>query len=93
MIFYYDHYGNIFHNRYDAIIAPNPCYLYYYDKEFSQANWNVEPSKSLQELYRERAEWIRNNYEYVILAYSGGADSTNVLESFYYNNIHIDEIL
>ena len=27
------------------------------------------------------------------MAYSGGQDSTNILETFYYNNIHIDEIL
>lgn len=93
MIFYYDDFKNIYKNRYEAIISPNPCWFYWYDKELKQLDWQTEPSESLQQLYKERAQWIRDNYEYVIVAYSGGIDSTNVLESFYYNNIHIDEIL
>ena len=68
-------------------------YFYFYDEEFSKINWFIEPKDSLQTLYRKRAEQIRQDYEYVILAYSGGHDSTQVLETFYYNNIHINEIL
>jgi hypothetical protein len=60
---------------------------------FSQFDWKTEPSESLQQLYKERAQQIRDDYEYVILCYSGGNDSTNILETFYYNNIHIDEIV
>jgi hypothetical protein len=59
---------------------------------FQEQDWTIEPSKSLQTLYKERAQRIRNNYDYVVLFYSGGADSHNVLCSFLYNNIPIDEI-
>lgn len=93
MIFYYDDSKNTYRTRYEATISPNPCWFYCYDKDLSQVPWTIEPQQSLSQLYRERAEWIRANYDYVVLAYSGGIDSTNVLESFYYNNIHIDEIL
>lgn len=65
----------------------------YYDDLFESFDWSKEPKESLEQLYKERAEQIRENYEYVVICYSGGIDSTTVLETFYYNNIHIDEIL
>jgi hypothetical protein len=40
-----------------------------------------------------RAEDLREKYEYVVLCLSGGIDSRNVFESFYNNNILIDEIV
>jgi hypothetical protein len=60
---------------------------------YSCCDWTVEPVESLSELYKRRAEQIRNRYDYIVLAYSGGADSDQVLHSFIDNNIHIDEIL
>ena len=93
-IFYYsENKENSFDNRIDADMHQDPCFLYYYDKEFASSDWKTEPKKSLKELYKERAEQIRAKYAYLILAFSGGHDSTQVLETFYYNNIHIDEIL
>jgi len=93
MFFYNDSATFPYANRIDAILAPDPCFFYFHDNEFKNYHWTVEPKKSLKELYKERAEQIRKDYEYVILAYSGGHDSHNILESFYFNNIHIDEIL
>ena len=92
-MFYYDEQGNIFKSKIDAIKVPQTCYFYYYDKEFLAANWKLEPNESLDELYKQRAQQLRDKYDRIVIAYSGGADSTCVLESFYYNNIHIDEIL
>ena len=63
------------------------------DKEFGVANWSLEPKESLLEIYRNRALQLRQKYDYLILCYSSGADSTNMLHSFLYNNIPIDEIL
>lgn len=60
---------------------------------FSCYDWKVEPQESLKELYKRRAEQIRNRYDYIVLPYSGGADSDNVLHSFIDNGFHIDEIL
>ena len=93
MYFYYDENNKIYKSRYEAIITPKPCFFYYYDKEMSLIPWTIEPKKSLQQVYKERAESIRSENDYIILCYSGGIDSTNMLETFYYNNIHIDEIL
>lgn len=48
---------------------------------------------SLDELYVLRAKQLRDKYDYLILAYSGGADSHNILQVFLKNNIKIDEII
>lgn len=92
-IFYYDEESKVYTNQIDALLSGKKCYLYFYDKEMSVVDWKKEPSESLDTLYKIRAQYIRDKYKYVILCYSGGHDSTNILETFYYNNIHIDEIL
>lgn len=63
------------------------------DQEFSQYNWTVEPTESIGELYRQRAQQLRDNYDYIILVYSSGADSDNILTTFINNDIKLDEIL
>lgn len=93
MYFYYTKNGKSFGSRYEALIEPEPCFLYFYDKEFINVDWTIEPTKTLPELYKDRAISIRNRYDYLVLAYSGGIDSTNILETFYHNNIPIDEIV
>jgi hypothetical protein len=92
-IFYYDSKRNTYDNRAAAIASSDTCFFYYHDLEFSKVDWKKSPYEPLSLLYKERAQWIRDNYEYVILCYSGGSDSSMILETFYYNNIHIDEIL
>lgn len=67
--------------------------LYYFDEVFSNLNWKIEPPHSLEYYYLEQAKRIRDNYDYVILCYSGGYDSTNILETFYFNNLKIDKIV
>ena len=61
------------------------------DKVYSALNWQVEPSESLAELYKRRAQQIRDNYDYIVLWLSGGADSANILDIFTENDIHLDE--
>lgn len=63
--------------------------------EFNDTVWkNFDRSLlgkiSLKELYRQRAQQIRDSYDYVVLYYSGGSDSTNILETFIENNIKLD---
>jgi hypothetical protein len=62
------------------------------DVEFNSMDWTVEPNESLNELYRQRAQQLRDQYDYLILWFSGGADSTNVLDSFLLNDIKLDEV-
>jgi hypothetical protein len=46
----------------------------------------------LNNLYKQRAEQLRDNYDYLILYYSGGSDSHNILKTFIDNDIKLDEV-
>lgn len=46
----------------------------------------------LDSLYKLRALQLRETYDYLILNYSGGPDSHNILMTFLNNNIKLDEI-
>ena len=60
---------------------------------FDCYDWTQEPTESLAELYRQRAEQLRNQYDFIVLVYSSGADSQNVLNSFVDNDIKLDEVV
>lgn len=60
---------------------------------FECYDWTMEPVANLSELYKQRAQQLRENYDYIVLQYSGGADSDNVLQTFVDNDIKIDEIV
>jgi hypothetical protein len=60
---------------------------------FSKIDTTVEPALSLRELYKIRAQQLRNNYDYIRLEFSGGSDSTTVLYSFINNGIPLDEVV
>jgi hypothetical protein len=92
-IFWYDADKNVYKTHIDALKSGKECCIYYNDSLYGSVDWKTEPSFSLKELYKLRAQEIRDSYERVILCLSGGIDSRNVLESFYYNNIQIDEII
>lgn len=47
---------------------------------------------SMIELYRQRAQQLRDSYDYIILAYSGGADSDQMLRTFLTSHIPVDEV-
>lgn len=93
MIFWYDNEKNIYMSHIDALKSGKECNLYYEDHFYQKLTWKIEPSLSLDQLYKLRAEEIRDTYEHVILSLSGGIDSRTILETFYKNNIHIDEII
>ena len=65
----------------------------FHDQLFAAANPVIEPSQSLLELYCERVRQIREKYDYVVLYYSGGADSHNILKCFEYTDTKLDEIV
>jgi hypothetical protein len=68
-----------------------PVLWHFNDDVYGAMEWHHEPSQTLSELYRTRAEQLRNRYDYLVLWYSGGADSACVLDSFVQNNIFLDE--
>lgn len=63
------------------------------DRVFNSYDWSIEPQESIDELYNRRARQIREKYDYVIISYSGGADSHNILMSFVRQGLHVDEIV
>lgn len=63
------------------------------DDILSSYDWRVEPSQSIEELYKIRAQQIRDRYDYLIVMFSGGCDSTAVLDSFVDNEIKLDEVM
>jgi hypothetical protein len=98
---YYPYYvvGDLkFQSKFEALIyaknhnVTNISY-HFHDEVFSSYDWTQEPTESLSELYKQRAQQLRDQYEYLILGFSGGADSTNILKTFIDNNIHLDEIV
>lgn len=66
--------------------------FWFHDEYFDQFNWQVEPEISLEQLYINRAKQLREKYDYLILSFSGGTDSREVLYTFLNNDIFIDEI-
>jgi hypothetical protein len=59
---------------------------------FSSYDWTIEPKENILELYRQRAQQLRDQYDYIVLVYSGGADSETILQSFIDNDILLDEV-
>lgn len=69
---------------------------YYFNNIFQESIEKIDHIHSadinLKELYRQRAQQLRDQYDYLILNYSGGADSHNILSVFLDNNIKLDHI-
>lgn len=55
-------------------------------------NCALEPETPLNVMYRERALRLREEFDHLILMYSGGTDSHNILRTFLDNGIHLDEV-
>lgn len=62
------------------------------DNIFATHPWHIDTQIDLKQLYKKRAEQIRDKYDYIVIWYSGGVDSFTVLNTFKENNIHVDEI-
>lgn len=63
------------------------------DRVYSSIDWTIPIETPLLELYKKRALQLREQYDYLVLYYSGGADSTMALHAFIDNNIFIDELI
>jgi len=76
-----------------AVEHAKPVVWVFNNDEFNQHDWKKEPELSLDQLYDQRARQLREQYDYLILSYSGGADSHNILTAFQRQGLHIDEII
>jgi hypothetical protein len=66
--------------------------FHFHENVFRKFDWSTEPEVSIDTLYKLRAQQLRSKYKYLILAFSGGSDSTQTLQTCLKNNIFIDEI-
>lgn len=85
-----------FHSKLQAIEAMQKTGIHLHwdfnEAVFECYDWTKEPTESILELYKNRAQQLRDQYDYIVLLYSGGADSENVLQTFLRNDIKLDEL-
>lgn len=74
-------------------VIKQPVKFNFNDEVFGAFDWTKEPPGDLKHWYKARAEQLRNEYDYIALLYSGGADSHNILQTFLENNIFIEELV
>lgn len=86
--------NDIFYHKPSALIAASKLKklvsYHFYDEVFDSFDRSLLGKKSLDALYLERAKQLREKYDYLILYYSGGSDSRNILMTFLNNNIKLD---
>jgi hypothetical protein len=92
---YYTVNGIEFDNKIAALIRASELNTdvkwHYFDNVFENAKKdNLLVDTNIEELYKIRAQQLRDSYDYLILNYSGGSDSHNVLHTFLKNNIKLD---
>lgn len=89
--------NEIYYNKYQALLEATKlkqhARWFFNEDTFIRYPWQVEPEETLRELYCQRAQQLRDSYDYIRLEASGGADSTTVVFSFLLNNIHLDEVV
>ena len=94
---YYTVGGNIHYSKPEALIdatkTDNFPVWNFNNTNFGQVDWLVEPESDLSDLYRLRAQQLRDRYDYIRIEVSGGADSSTTLYSFLLNEIHVDEVV
>jgi hypothetical protein len=93
---YYDVGGVKTYSKLEAIElqkSTNQFPEWHFNREvLDTVNWTKEPAVDLWELYKARARQIRNSFDYVVLFYSGGSDSFNMIDSWISADCKIDEI-
>jgi len=86
----------VFNRKFDAMLHASKNNLkvkfVYHDQIWENFDKTLLGKVPLSMLYKERAQQLRDSYQYLILNYSGGADSHNILMTFLNNNIKLDEI-
>jgi hypothetical protein len=94
---YYTCNGKEFQSKVNALIyskvTNQPVKWVFHDQVYDSYNWAREPAESIDALYDRRAKELREKYDYLVLSYSGGSDTHNILESFIRQGLHIDEIV
>ena len=85
-----------FINKYEALLhaTTNNLTVQYnfFNSVWENFDRTLLGTRTLKDLYKERAQQLRDKYDYLIVYFSGGADSYNVIRSFIDNGIKLDEV-
>ena len=89
--------STIFDNKYDALKFANQTNqldvkFYFHNHIWKSVDKSLLGKVSLPQLYKERAMQLREKYDHLVLHYSGGSDSHNILHTFLSNGIRLDEV-
>lgn len=86
-----------FANKHQALVYSTknniPVQYHWFDQAFDNFDRSTLGTRNLMDLYLQRAQQLRDSYDYLILNYSGGSDSWNILRIFLDNNIKLDHIM
>jgi hypothetical protein len=77
----------------ESKLLQKPVSWIFNNSVYGSIDWSIPITESLPELYARRVNQLREQYDYIALYYSGGADTNNVLLSFVDNNVFLDEIV
>ncbi len=86
--------GQAFYQKPQAILKAieldeSKIQYHYYDSIWDGFDRSLLGTRSLDSLYKERAQQLRDTYDYLILSFSGGWDSRTILNTFIKNNIKL----
>ena len=94
---YWKYAGTQYKSKFTAVQAAGRDFqnitFHTFDESIKNFNYSIEPQESLEFLMAERAREIRENYNYIKFFFSGGSDSTTIINQFIKNKIFIDEII
>ena len=85
-----------FYNKMEALVehikTNVPITWHLFEDELATFNLLEEPSEDIETLYAQRAIQLRQDYDHIVLQWSGGNDCAKIAEVFIANGLIIDEL-
>lgn len=85
-----------FTHKISALVAATKTDTYptwhYHSDVYSKINWQQDLDISLDQIYQMRAQQLRDQYDHLVLSFSGGSDSWTAVKAFIDSGTHLDEI-
>ena len=94
---YYQVGQDSYYSKIEALIAATKTNIHptwhFADHVWDSTDWTRDSDLDLRSLYQLRARQLRESYDYLVLAYSGGSDSRAILDAFLTQGLYPDEII
>ena len=76
----------------DSIRSGQEVTWHIFEEELAATDLTKEPNEDIMFLYMKRARQLRNDYDHLVLHFSGGDDSVNIVQTFIQAGIKIDQL-